>query len=173
MWTRDPHELLLMEARAAQELFKTADFADRRRKRGTQKENPRKSAVIPPTLRPFDKPFRQAEALAFDSEEINAIVHELLHFSVPSHGKPWKSLMRAHFGGVCGDGSPGCVRQLTDGSGGGSLPEPVRPRAERRDKGWNRGGARGEMGSFQSSVAPAASSPVRMTNGAGAGRAAS
>jgi hypothetical protein len=24
------------------------------------------------------------------------IVHELLHFSVPHHGKLWKSLMRAH-----------------------------------------------------------------------------
>ncbi|MDI6808879.1 MAG: M48 family metallopeptidase [Candidatus Eisenbacteria bacterium] len=27
-----------------------------------------------------------------------AIVHELLHFSVPNHGKLWKSLMRAHLG---------------------------------------------------------------------------
>ena len=26
------------------------------------------------------------------------IVHELLHFSVPNHGKRWKSLMRAHLG---------------------------------------------------------------------------
>lgn len=26
------------------------------------------------------------------------IVHELLHFSVPNHGKLWKSLMRAHVG---------------------------------------------------------------------------
>jgi len=26
------------------------------------------------------------------------IVHELLRFSVPSRGKLWKSLMRAHFG---------------------------------------------------------------------------
>jgi hypothetical protein len=26
------------------------------------------------------------------------IVHELLHFSVPHHGKLWKSLMRAHLG---------------------------------------------------------------------------
>jgi predicted metal-dependent hydrolase len=24
------------------------------------------------------------------------IVHELLHFSVPNHGRLWKSLMRAH-----------------------------------------------------------------------------
>lgn len=26
------------------------------------------------------------------------IVHELLHFSVPNHGKLWKSLMRAYVG---------------------------------------------------------------------------
>jgi predicted metal-dependent hydrolase len=26
------------------------------------------------------------------------IVHELLHFFVPNHGKVWKSLMRAHLG---------------------------------------------------------------------------
>ena len=26
------------------------------------------------------------------------IVHELLHFSVPNHGKLWKRLMRAHLG---------------------------------------------------------------------------
>lgn len=26
------------------------------------------------------------------------IVHELLHFSVPNHGKLWKVLMRAHLG---------------------------------------------------------------------------
>jgi predicted metal-dependent hydrolase len=27
-----------------------------------------------------------------------AIVHELLHFPVPNHGRLWKSLMRAHLG---------------------------------------------------------------------------
>jgi hypothetical protein len=26
------------------------------------------------------------------------IVHELLHFFAPNHGKLWKSLMRAHLG---------------------------------------------------------------------------
>lgn len=26
------------------------------------------------------------------------IVHELLHFKVPNHGKLWKSLMHAHLG---------------------------------------------------------------------------
>lgn len=30
---------------------------------------------------------------------IVVIVHELLHFFAPNHGKLWKSLMRAHLGG--------------------------------------------------------------------------
>jgi predicted metal-dependent hydrolase len=48
------------------------------------------------------------------------IVHELLHFSVPNHGKLWKSLMRAHLGDyeaqeaelkrVAGNKTPQCVR---------------------------------------------------------------
>lgn len=29
---------------------------------------------------------------------IYVIVHELLHFRVPNHGKLWKSLMKAHLG---------------------------------------------------------------------------
>ena len=44
--------------------------------------------------------------LSFNSELLEldrelgdyVIVHELLHFSVPNHGKLWKSLMRAHLG---------------------------------------------------------------------------
>ena len=44
--------------------------------------------------------------LTFDSELLSlgpkewdfVIVHELLHFSVPNHGRLWKSLMRAHLG---------------------------------------------------------------------------
>jgi predicted metal-dependent hydrolase len=44
--------------------------------------------------------------LSFNSELIEldrkigdyVIVHELLHFSVPNHGRLWKSLMRAHLG---------------------------------------------------------------------------
>lgn len=44
--------------------------------------------------------------LTFDTEllELRAdlqdyiIVHELLHYHVPNHGKLWKSLMRAHLG---------------------------------------------------------------------------
>lgn len=40
-----------------------------------------------------------AELLALDREMGDyVIVHELLHFSVPNHGKLWKSLMRAHLG---------------------------------------------------------------------------
>jgi len=44
--------------------------------------------------------------LSFNAELIDmdrkigdyVIVHELLHFSVPNHGKLWKSLMRVHLG---------------------------------------------------------------------------
>jgi len=39
------------------------------------------------------------ELLGLDQEIGDyVIVHELLHFSVPNHGKLWKSLMRAHLG---------------------------------------------------------------------------
>jgi predicted metal-dependent hydrolase len=40
-----------------------------------------------------------AQLLTLD-EEIGTyvIVHELLHFFVPNHGRLWKSLMRAHLG---------------------------------------------------------------------------
>ena len=40
-----------------------------------------------------------AELLDLDREIGDyVIVHELLHFSVPNHGKLWKSLMRAYLG---------------------------------------------------------------------------
>ncbi len=40
-----------------------------------------------------------AELLGFDQELWDyVIVHELLHFFVPNHGKLWKSLMRVHLG---------------------------------------------------------------------------
>jgi predicted metal-dependent hydrolase len=40
-----------------------------------------------------------AELLGMDRKVGDyVIVHELLHFSVPHHGKLWKSLMRAHLG---------------------------------------------------------------------------
>lgn len=47
-----------------------------------------------------------AGTLSFNDELITldrdlgdyVIVHELLHFSVPNHGKLWKCLMRAHLG---------------------------------------------------------------------------
>ena len=40
-----------------------------------------------------------AELLEMDPQVWNyVIVHELLHFDVPNHGKLWKSLMRAHVG---------------------------------------------------------------------------
>lgn len=40
-----------------------------------------------------------AELLTLDREIGDyVIVHELLHFFVPNHGKLWRSLMRAHLG---------------------------------------------------------------------------
>lgn len=40
-----------------------------------------------------------SELLAYDQDVWDyVIVHELLHFFVPNHGKLWKSLMRAHLG---------------------------------------------------------------------------
>jgi predicted metal-dependent hydrolase len=40
-----------------------------------------------------------AELLSLDREVADyVIVHELLHFFVPNHGRLWKSLMRAHLG---------------------------------------------------------------------------
>lgn len=39
------------------------------------------------------------ELLPLDAESWDyVIVHELLHFFVPNHGRLWKSLMRAHLG---------------------------------------------------------------------------
>lgn len=40
-----------------------------------------------------------AELLEFDREIGDyVIVHELLHFNIPNHGKLWKSLMKAYLG---------------------------------------------------------------------------
>jgi len=40
-----------------------------------------------------------SELLGYDQDVWDyVIVHELLHFYVPNHGKLWKSLMRAHLG---------------------------------------------------------------------------
>ncbi len=40
-----------------------------------------------------------SELLGLDEEIWDyVIVHELLHFFVPNHGKLWKSLMRVHLG---------------------------------------------------------------------------
>jgi predicted metal-dependent hydrolase len=66
-----------------------------------------KAPVASITVRPMKTKwasYSTAGRLTFDSslldlrEELQAyvIVHELLHFHVPNHGKLWKSLMRAH-----------------------------------------------------------------------------
>jgi predicted metal-dependent hydrolase len=65
--------------------------------------------VVQLTVRPMRKKWAScstsgrlnfsAELLGLDAELWDyVIVHELLHFSVPNHGKLWKSLMRAHLG---------------------------------------------------------------------------
>ena len=61
------------------------------------------------TVRPLKTKWASCSArgrLTFDSQLLGfspelqdyVIVHELLHFSVPNHGRLWKSLMRAHLG---------------------------------------------------------------------------
>jgi len=49
---------------------------------------------------------KKSQLLIFNTELLDmsrrngdyVIVHELLHFNVPNHGKLWKSLMHAHLG---------------------------------------------------------------------------
>jgi len=69
-------------------------------------------ALVPPELdgvRPMRNKWASCSTnghLNFSNELLNlepklwdyVIVHELLHFSAPNHGKLWKSLMRAHLG---------------------------------------------------------------------------
>ncbi len=61
------------------------------------------------TVRPMKSKWASCSTagnLTFNSELLDldrevgeyVIVHELLHFSVPNHGKLWKSLMHAHLG---------------------------------------------------------------------------
>ena len=61
------------------------------------------------TMRPMRSKWASCSTagnLTFNSELLDldrklgdyVIVHELLHFSVPNHGKLWKSLMRVHLG---------------------------------------------------------------------------
>ena len=64
------------------------------------------SAVYVRTMRRKWASCSTAGTFSFNDELLNldrelgdyVIVHELLHFSVPNHGKLWKSLMRAHLG---------------------------------------------------------------------------
>jgi hypothetical protein len=61
------------------------------------------------TIRPMRNKWAScstAGSLSFNDELLEVdqkiadyvIVHELLHFRVPNHGRLWKSLMRAHLG---------------------------------------------------------------------------
>ena len=61
------------------------------------------------TLRPMNRKWASCSTegnLTFNTDLLDCddavrdyvIVHELLHFFVPNHGRLWKSLMRAHLG---------------------------------------------------------------------------
>jgi hypothetical protein len=71
-----------------------------------QLPNPSQKSMIPETLNTIVVVEDTAGSLQFSTDLLNldrdvgdyVIVHELLHFSVPNHGKLWKSLMRAHLG---------------------------------------------------------------------------
>jgi hypothetical protein len=64
----------------------------------------------------------QSRLLIFNAELLKVdkklgdyvIVHELLHFAVPNHGRLWKSLMRAHLGDY--EGLEASLRKLRDSS---------------------------------------------------------
>jgi predicted metal-dependent hydrolase len=65
-----------------------------------------KTISLRPMRRKWASYSRRNDLLIFNSELLAAekeigehvIVHELLHFRVPNHGKLWKSLMAAHLG---------------------------------------------------------------------------
>ena len=57
------------------------------------------------------------------------IVHELLHFSVPNHGKLWKSLMRAHLGDY--ERLEGRLKKAATALAGMKARSPTKPRYAR------------------------------------------
>jgi len=82
-----------------------AQFKKRVVKYAKEIDIPLKSISVRPMSRKWAS-CSTAGNLNFNSELINmpkklgdyVIVHELLHFHVPNHGKLWKSLMRAYLG---------------------------------------------------------------------------
>jgi predicted metal-dependent hydrolase len=87
------------------EITDKIEFKDRVR-RWAEKLDARVTSV---SVRPMTTKwasYSTAGRLTFDSKLLElrselqdyVIVHELLHFHVPNHGKLWKSLMRAHLG---------------------------------------------------------------------------
>lgn len=65
-----------------------------------------KTVAIRPMKNKWASYSKRNDLLLFNSELLDldkkigdyVIVHELLHFRVPNHGKLWKSLMKAHLG---------------------------------------------------------------------------
>jgi hypothetical protein len=97
--------------RDAPATFVADRWRDREEFKGRVKEWARKLEVDAHSI--YIRPMRRKWAscstggtLSFNDELLGmpkelgdyVIVHELLHFSVPNHGKLWKSLMRAHLG---------------------------------------------------------------------------
>ena len=95
----------------APDTFVADRWRDREEFKGRVKEWARKLEVDAHSI--YIRPMRRKWAscstggtLSFNDELLGmpkelgdyVIVHELLHFSVPNHGKLWKSLMRAHLG---------------------------------------------------------------------------
>jgi predicted metal-dependent hydrolase len=82
-----------------------ADFKKRVIKYAKQIDIPLKSISVRPMSRKWAS-CSTAGNLSFNAELLDmpkklgdyVIVHELLHFHVPNHGKLWKSLMRAYLG---------------------------------------------------------------------------
>ncbi len=74
------------------------------------------------------------ELLALDEQLWDyVIVHELLHFDVPNHGKLWKSLMRAHVGDW-----EACEERLRAYASGGDAPvNAAHSRNWKKDSGDN------------------------------------
>lgn len=84
-----------------------AEFKSRVRHWASKLDIEIKTVSVRPMKNKWASYTQRNDLLLFNSELLNlnkrlgdfVIVHELLHFRVPNHGKLWKSLMRVHLGG--------------------------------------------------------------------------
>ena len=83
-----------------------SEFKSRVRHWANKLEIDIKTIAVRPMKKKWASYTQQNDLLLFNSELLDlnkrlgdfVIVHELLHFRVPNHGKLWKSLMRVHLG---------------------------------------------------------------------------